>query len=232
MYVYKHVGSQVSFADTLQPEITSRLASMRSATGSLKQSFFVGSHPPKVKAKIMQAVLLSKGLYNASTWPALNEREAHRVHTALFQTFTICLPKPNTNSDTGNTTTSKTLLPQAQRTSYKQVTEQLATPTPDVLLRVLRLRLYARLVAKNRPGLYDALVRGLPARRSWLAADHDDLTCFARQTNVWNDHVDAPLQVWRNCVANAPREFTNKLKQASRHPKLAQRYWELSAPQA
>ena len=85
---YKHVGTLTCCMDTMQPEISVKLVAMNATFKQLKPAFL---NRPAIATKkrllLARSVLLSKGLFQARTWPVLYSAEMLRVHRATMKMY-------------------------------------------------------------------------------------------------------------------------------------------------
>ena len=89
---YKHVGTLTCSSDSLQPEISVKLAAMTNTFKHLRTAFLNRTAVPTEKRLLLsQSVLLTEGLFQASTWPTLYSAEVARVHKAIMQIYASIL---------------------------------------------------------------------------------------------------------------------------------------------
>ena len=82
----KHVGTQSCVSGSLAQELKSRLASMHGVSTSLGRYFFRRPQMPVAsKLLVARALLLSKRLFSAGTWPTLNASEHKKLHQARMK---------------------------------------------------------------------------------------------------------------------------------------------------
>ena len=81
---YKHVGTTTCSTGSLQPEISTRIGSMNNAFKPLRSVFLTRQNIPIERLLLCQAVLYTKGLFQAGTSPTLHTSEMMRVHKAIM----------------------------------------------------------------------------------------------------------------------------------------------------
>ena len=112
-----------------------RLAAMRSACTGLRHGFFrSASAAPECKLQVAKAVLLSKGLFNAGTWPALHACEMKRVHSAVMDVYGHAL---GFGTEAG------------RRLSHARLLEDYRLLAPAILVLFLRVCLFLRIATKG-----------------------------------------------------------------------------------
>eukprot|EP00973_Karenia_brevis_P046822 6496805-Karenia_brevis.AAC.1 len=112
------------------------------------------------RLNVVKMALLSRGLYNAATWPRLYAAELDRVHKRVMQVY-------ETVFDDGYSP--------GRHIPHEHILQQPDVLAPFILLLYLRMSLFVRVCCRALGILFDVLVAGADARRSWLAAVRADL---------------------------------------------------------
>eukprot|EP00974_Lingulodinium_polyedra_P028000 2704311-Lingulodinium_polyedra.AAC.1 len=82
---YKHLGGFASAALDMKPEIAHRKRTMWTAASKHRNNFYKSNDFETVtKVQTLDPYLLSRLLYNASTWPELNKTEFRSLHGAFL----------------------------------------------------------------------------------------------------------------------------------------------------
>ena len=83
---YKHLGSRKGSTEAMAAEIRGKCSTITGLVGSLRHKVMANDRiHTNTKANIFQAVLLSRILFNAGTWPILTSAEHTRIHTAVLK---------------------------------------------------------------------------------------------------------------------------------------------------
>jgi hypothetical protein len=162
---YKHMGGQLRANGVVLPELKARYSSLQSMIKPLEKRIFANPFiPVDKKLYTAQTILYTRLLYNAGTWPSLNLVELRYFHSRMMTINRHVVQQFNNEGSV--------------HTSDVEILQSLEVPAPQVILRVLRLRLFVR-VAKHAPIYILTLIRAAaPATRSWVAAIDDDLKYF------------------------------------------------------
>ena len=197
--VYKHVGTQSCVSGSLAPELKSRLASMQGVSTSLGRYFFRRPQMPIAsKLLVARALLLSKGLFSAGTWPTLNASEHKKLHQALMKVFGGCIVPGWHN----------------KMYSFTAAHREHQIAAPIHLVRQLRLGLFRRVCERAPDDLLPLLVSGCKAKRSWFSAVVDDLRMFARHFLPMAHFLEASIPEIIAFVRASPRGFSRNVANA------------------
>ena len=114
------------------------------------------------KLMVARALLLSKGLLSAGTWPTLNASEQKRLHQALVKVFGGCMFSGWHD----------------KMYSFALACQEHQLSAPIHLVRQLRLGLFRRVCERAPVDLLPLLVSGFRAKRSCFAAVLEDIRLF------------------------------------------------------
>ena len=163
--VYKHVGAQPWVSGSLEPELKARLASVHGVSTALGRYFFWRAQMPVgSKLLVARALLLSKALFSAGTWPTLNACEHKKLHQALMKVLGACMFSGWQN----------------KMYSFALAYQEHQLSAPIHLVRQLRLGLFRRVCERALVDLLPLLVSGFGTKRSWFAAVVEDIRLCAR----------------------------------------------------
>ena len=157
---YRHVGTRQTVGGTLMPEIRQRMATMSDTSHKMAPTIKSDAIDSKHKYIIVKSMLLSKGLFQAGAWPVLQTSELSKVHAGVMRLY-----RKIDGSDG----------PLTPWRNDDAIVEQHSLAAPRVLLTVLRLLLFARVLAKGSKALLVVLASAVKAKRSWLGSVHMDL---------------------------------------------------------
>ena len=156
---YRHLGTHDSVSESLQDEISARMSALRTAFSQLRAPFLSSSvASPQQRSLVARSVLLSKGLFQAGTWPALYASELSRVHSTIMKVYQA-MHEPELG----------------ERCSHQRLVSEGGVVAPGALLIHMRLRLFVRLCEKASPCILALLFEGMAHKRSWLASVWRDL---------------------------------------------------------
>ena len=197
--VYKHVGTQSCVSGSLAPELKARVASMHGVSTSLGRYFFRRPQiPVPTKLLAARALLLSKGLFSAGTWPTLNASEHRKLHQAIMKVFGGCIVSGW----------------HSKMYSFSVAHQEHHLAAPIHLARQLRLGLFRRVCERAPEDLLPLLVSGSKAKRSWFSAVVDDLRLFARHFQPMAHFLEASVPEIIAFVRAAPRNFSKNVANA------------------
>ena len=153
---YRHLGGVVSGTGDFSTEIAPKMAMVRQTVNRLKRHFLRNSaiRLPK-KGQVLQALVLSRGLNLAGTWPTLLPREARCLRRAIVDMLRSLLP---VSGDV------------ACRQSDDEILRALDVILPFRLVSLMRLHVAIRLATRAPDEVLALLFAARGARRSWLKA--------------------------------------------------------------
>jgi hypothetical protein len=191
------VGTTVSKNGTMHVEISTRNKAMRASGASLHYQFFM--HPDvctKTKTTILKSVMLSSGMYNASTWPLLSSAEFFRVAKAIISEYCGAVPEGRE---------------EIRRSRFTLLYTRHGLLAPINLLVFHRLGLFIRVAHKAPPWLIILLTTGQKEPRSWLTAIAHDIQYVCSHDNAFPELKGKDLAVAFSLARSAPTAMRRKL---------------------
>ena len=159
---YKHHGGWLNSSADFTSEMTHRGALMSEAVHPIRRKFL---HHPGIqmhdKKYVVEALVLSKGLHLAGTWPELNSREHDKIVSSLRRVFRQIVPNPEGKAHNG-----------LDAGQIQHMVDHLA---PLNYVRICRVALFARICRDLSPIVITLLHATIYAPRSWLRAVLNDL---------------------------------------------------------
>ena len=203
---YKHVGTQCSVSADITNEVSTRLRIISTESCSLRKILRRVDLPLNRKVHVMQAYVLSKGLFQAGTWPALPILQYKRIHAGILKMYRdITRQYVCTSFDIGSIFSDSDLI------------YEYGFMCPMTMLRFSRMSLYSRLVAKQPPVLLE-LVRALASSpKTWAASVVDDLK-WLNLGSFWGSGPVGDYDVLHSHVAANPIGFTRRMKEYCQKP--------------
>jgi len=203
---YKHVGTQCSVSSDVKHEVTTRLSIMNTESRSLRKVLRKADSSITRKIYVLQAYIISKGLFQAGTWPALPPLQYKRLHTCILQLYRDITGQYMRNShDIGNIFNNADLI------------FEYGLMCPMTMLRFFRMSLFARLVRKQPPHLL-ALVRELALKpKTWASSVLDDLR-WLNNGSFWGHARVSSFDALYRLVADSPKAFARNVKSYCKRP--------------
>ena len=142
---YKHVGTKSCIAD----EVVSRCAIMRKSFNSLRKSVFRNCHVPlRNKLIILQVYIMTKGTFQCGTWPALSVE-----HMRKFSSCILGIYREVSGHSFDKINPDKSICDADLLFQYDLV-------SPETILRVSRLMLFARVCLKG-PDFLSSMIESI-----------------------------------------------------------------------
>ena len=178
-------------------------------SATLDQRFSSDFISTKTKGNLLQALLLSRILFNAGTWPLLTSAEHTRIHTAILRhTRSIARSEARRKAEDSDVATHLPVEPgpgcekvgggwgggDKNWLSDQQVYQLTGTCAPFIDLVRLRILLWIRVLASAPMALRVALSAAAPAKRSWIAAVRENITWLANHTAEFEHWKGKPFE--------------------------------------
>ena len=164
VHVYKHLGTKTAVGSGLGPEVAFKAAMVAEDLRRLRVRVLANpSVPTRDRARIGQALVFSRLLFQVGSWPRLTGSLARRFHSAVMRVYRAVAGATHESGLTD-----------------ADVVGQLAVAPPLVLLRLARVTLAVRVASKAPAAMQTLLCLARPCARSWLRAVSDDLVWFSR----------------------------------------------------
>jgi hypothetical protein len=197
---YKHVGTITCSTDTMQPEITSKLSGMNATFKALKPTFLTRSAISVDKRLLLaQSVLMSKGLFQAGTWPSLYTAELARVHKSIMKIYSSIFGAGN-----------------QERISHATISKNESFVAPAIIISFLRISLFIRVCMKAPPQFLNMLSCAMGGSRSWLHSVANDLKYMVAHSSSFAAYSASILPDWVAVIRKNPRKFKQCLINATR----------------
>ena len=191
--MYKHLGTATTATLSLGLDLSMRFGSMRSALRPIASRFF---RNPRIalekKTMVCRSLLLSKGLFNASTWQIPTAGEKRRIHTNVMYVY--------------RSTAAAHYKEVAHASSDQEILGRLQVLAPYTLIRLARLCLATRIFTKSPLLLKRLLFASRFNSKAWLRAFHDDLERLSRVSGfpwtmqVFIEHARQSRKSLRNAI--------------------------------
>ena len=162
---YRHMGGIMRTTKTMMPELKSRYTSLHSLVKPLERRVFANHFIPiEKKLYTVPTILYIRMLFNAGTWPSLNILEGRYLHGRIMN-INRHVTQANSKSTNDNLSDLEILI-------------MLFVAPPQVILRVMRLRLMYRVAQNALPYIMAVLLSAATAKASWIKAVENDLLYF------------------------------------------------------
>ena len=146
---------------SLNPELTARNASMREAMKPIASKCFRASGVPiDAKLKILQSLILSRGLFGSSTWHRPSVSELRKIHRNVMHAI--------------RSACSAHFCEVEQPVSDQALIDKHGVMAPYTFVRLSRLRLAIRIADAAPIDLNRLLFVARGSAKSWLTAVEDD----------------------------------------------------------
>ena len=159
---YQHVGTCIAMNMNMCEEITKRCGMMRSESRNLSSKIFKADGITlQHKLMVMQAYILSKGIFQCGTWPELPDFQYKRFHKCILDTYrSVCGGRPHARVN-GEAIDVATIF------SDDDIIFKYGFINPRTLLRMSKLGLLSRIVAKQPPLSLELIVAQSHYEKGW-----------------------------------------------------------------
>ena len=203
---YKHLGTVASADLSMQPEISSKIASMRNAVKAVKGDFLSRpSIPLEPRLLVLNTLVFSKGLFQAGTWPLLYVSELSRLHKQIMSIYASIV-------DAG--------IHVASRRSHDLLLQVDGVIAPFILLTCLRIRLFIRIVLQAPEPVLVVLFEAQGGQRAWIDAVEHDLRFISLNSLAFSFMARAPVRKWVETIRLNPRSIYASLNDAVAEKRL------------
>ena len=198
---YQHVGTHSSVSYDMHDEVCKRSGMMRTECRMLcKKLLHVEQIPTHQKLKVVQTYVLSKGLFQCSTWPELPDTVYKRFHSTIIKMYrdVSCLTFSQTCVNPEDSSIDVSSMFSDDDVIYKH-----GFICPRTMLRFSKLMLFTRILKKTPPHLCDLILAQAECKyaRGWTASLTKDLKWLC-DYDQFNGLASAPLSEWI-CKFNA-----------------------------
>ena len=189
---YRHVGTNFSSDCRPDLDVALKCGIMRHESSMLNRYLFAqsGIHVSK-KIQVMQTYIMSKGLFQSPTWPALSAVAYKRLHTTLVKIYrTICGQCHFSAPDGTDILCSDEFI------------NQYGLVIPLNIVRLNRIMLFCRIVRKDPPGLLDFAVCTSRFAGTWGHTVLGDLVWCCNCEKL-QEHRSLGLSGWAELLKNS-----------------------------
>jgi len=198
---YKHLGTRTSVSHDLSDEVVFRAQLMRSESQRLRKLLTRrGDMSVEKKVSIIQAYVLSKGIFQASTWPALPNSLYKRFHRSIMDMY---------RDTTGTFFCAGT---SSDMYSDEEVVYKFNLVNPMTLIRSSRLKLFLRIVSKSPPHILELIFASQGFHKGWAGSVHADLR-WLTLCNEYSQCYGFCLKQWRDHFANNVHTHSRRIRQ-------------------
>ena len=213
---YQHVGTMSPIAFDVRDEAIKRCGIMRSESRLLSRHIVkVKEIPSEKKISTLQTYVLSKGLFQCSTWPALNDTLYKRFHSTVLGIYRDCTGNGGKMVMDGGALCFDV----GSMFNDDDVIYQNGFMCPKTMLRFSRLSLFVRIVRKSPPGLIEFMqqLASCNHAKGWVATVVGDL----RWLELCEDFAFCQgfnLNQWVGVVAKDPRRVLSSIRRFCKSP--------------
>ena len=137
---YRHLGTALEANGDPSTEVCLRSASMKNETFKLSKNLLGNPNLPlKPQINILQAYILSKGMFQSCTWPTLKPHTYRKFHGAILSMYRSIVGKHN-HGDRDKV---------SEVFTDDDIIYEFNFMCPRTMLRLSKLILFSRLVSKN-----------------------------------------------------------------------------------
>jgi len=192
---YKHLGTKSSMHRSMMPEIKSRMGAMIDVCSRIRHKFLRNrAIPHKTQCNIIQSLMLSRGLFQAGTWPKLAAAEVKKVHSSVMSVYR------NLNRDQYS----------CEYESDSSLLSRMGLVAPRNLVRMQRILLLCQLARKPAMPVLAVLAAASRHPSSWVHTVTEDLNWFAGKDPFFNESSDEPFGYWFQKCSQNIRMFKDK----------------------
>jgi hypothetical protein len=168
--VYQHVGTCIAMNLSMCEEVSKRCGMMRSESRSLSANIFKATGIPlQKKVLVMQAYILTKGTFQCGVWPALPDVQYKRFHKCILDIYRDACGCKNFPAEDDNS------IDVAAMFSDDDIIYKHGFINPKTMLRLAKLSLFSRIIAKSPPVLLDMIMAQSSFSKGWCHSLLQDL---------------------------------------------------------
>jgi len=202
--VYKHVGTRIPFDIFMGEEVSARCGMIRQTLGRLKSNIFLNNAIEiRKRLIIFQIYVLTRGMFQACTWSELKGNIYVKFHKCIMDCYRHITGHYYLNPDGKEMMTDDLII------------EQYALMSPHTLLRVSRLSLFARLVAKAPSSFKSLMIDCASIESSWSSDVMSDLHWFT-VSGAFSECCDHSFGEWIESVKATPKFFKREVNKFAR----------------
>ena len=211
---YQHLGTSVGIHLHMREEVSKRCGMMRNEARNLSKNVFKQCKIPlNRKILVMQAYILSKGTFQCGTWPMLPDAQYKRFHRCILDIYkTISGNNFKKHGNGDNEAISVPALFNDDDIIYKY-----GFINPKTMLRLARIGLFTRIVAKSPPSLLELILAQSTLSKGWCHSLRADFAWLLPFVELKSPHP-ASLADWISMISPNPSQFYKKVKQHCKSP--------------
>ena len=201
---YRHLGGILHHTGDQHAEIKRRTGIAHQAFNQNRKVVFQNIKIDiKKRCELFEMLVLSKFLYGADTWIAMDTRTMTRFQASIFKLYRRLLQRQA-----------------SWHLSDEEVLDQLRLPCPTDLLRRARLRYFCTLVQMKQADIWALLARDT----EWMGLLEQDILWMWMQLRNSSGLPDPRenFGYWRNLVLHSPGYWKRLIKRAIQHAVLQQ----------
>ena len=185
-------------------EVAARCAIIRTTFGKLRRKLFANFRLPLQKRLVIfQVYVLSKGIFQAGTWPTLPPPVMKKFTRCIIDCYRVITGHYYGNPD------GKCIIDDGE------LCEQYDLMAPATMLRVARLSLFSRVCVKAPEDFRAMLVSMCEVSDSWVGALLLDLKWLTLHEH-YNDCAQLNYSQWSDRVLAHPKRFRKSVNVLSR----------------
>jgi len=210
--VYQHVGTCIAVNLNMCEEISKRCGMMRTESRNLSHKILKAEGITlDQKILVMQSYILSKGTFQCGAWPALPDVQYKRFHKCILDIYRSVCGHVNFKSGGDETIDVGAMF------SDDDVIYKYGFMNPMTMLRMAKLGLFSRIIAKQPPLLIQLIVAQSSYSKGWCHSLLADLAWLWPSLDI-NSCAPSCMQEWIDIVSKGPTGFYNKAKKYCKSP--------------
>ena len=208
---YQHVGTCTAISMSMSEEVTKRTGMMRSECARLCKAILrVPEIPVPKKIRVVQTYVLTKGTFQCGTWPMLPDTQYKRFHSSILGIYRNACGNYYKSLRGGD-------IDVASLFNDDDIIYTHGFLCPRTILRMSRLLLFVRLVAKSPPLLLALALSQSELKRGWVASLIGDLRWLCGST-LFADHASWDLSTWVDHFKVSPQASAKQIKAYCKSP--------------
>ena len=193
------MGTKYSAFFGLAEEVSTRCCIMRSGIKQYSRILSNPRIPVKSKITIIRMYLLTKGVFQCSTWPILNTAHLRKFHSTILYMYRKATNNCFQVSD-----------PNGDMFSDADIVKEFSLVSPSAMLRQARLQLLTRILDKSPTAIVSLIHASYDNTSGWLHAIKSDLTIVSpRFADFTPGDVKSSIE---SIIKYGPRRYTKAFK--------------------
>jgi len=208
---YQHLGTCTAVSVSMCEEVTKRNGMMRAETSRLCKAILqVPQIPVPKKIKVVQVYVLTKGTFQCSAWPDLPDPQYKRFHSCILGIYRRTCGNYFKSSSTMSVDV-------AAMFNDDDIIYKYGFMCPRTILRMSRLMLLVRIVAKSPPFLLDLSLSQGKFKRGWVSSIVSDLRWLCGSTK-FADCLEWDFSRWVEYIKGSPHAAAKQIKDYCKSP--------------